>query len=51
LLKSAGRHFVCVYSYSGRSTQPYRLTATWGAAAQGEEPMIEDWGKSEMERP
>jgi hypothetical protein len=48
---SAGRYFVRVYPYSGRSTQPYRLTASWGATTQGEEPMIEDWGKPEMEGP
>jgi hypothetical protein len=33
---SAGRYLVRVYPYSGRSSQPYRLTATWGAAGSGE---------------
>jgi hypothetical protein len=33
---SAGRCFVRVYPYSGRSSQAYRLIATWGAAGQGE---------------
>jgi hypothetical protein len=33
---SAGRYYVRVYPYQGRSPQPYRLTASWGATAQGE---------------
>jgi hypothetical protein len=38
----AGRYYVRVYPYQGRSSQPYRLTASWGAAAQGEESGSED---------
>lgn len=48
---TVGRYFVRVYPYSGRSSQAYRLSAAWGAAAQGEEPTVEDWGKPEVEAP
>jgi len=48
----AGRYYVRIYpNGAGRSSQPYRLTAAWGAVAQGEESVIGDWGKPEMERP
>jgi hypothetical protein len=33
---SAGRYYVRVYPYSGRSTQAYRLTAAWGMTGSGE---------------
>jgi len=41
---SAGRYYVRVYPYSGRSSQAYRLTAAWGGPIQAEEPAPVDWG-------
>jgi hypothetical protein len=36
---------------TARSSQAYRLAASWGVAAQGEEPAVVDWGKPEVEAP
>ena len=48
---SAGRYYVRVYPYSGRSSQAYRLTAAWGGPIQAEEPAPVDWGKPPVEAP
>jgi hypothetical protein len=42
---------VRVYPYSGRSSQPYRLTASWGGSIQAEELVPMDWGKPPVEAP
>jgi len=48
----AGRYYVRIYpNGAGRSSQPYRLMASWGAITQGEEPAIENWGKPKMGTP
>ena len=50
---SVGRYFVRVYpNGAARSSQAYRLTASWGAAAQGEEPAADmAWDKPPVPTP
>jgi hypothetical protein len=49
---AAGRYYVRVYPYSGRSSQPYRLIASWGTAAQATEPAADTaWDKPPLPAP
>jgi hypothetical protein len=50
---AAGRYFVRVYpNGAARSSQTYRLTASWGAAAQGGEPAADaGWEKAQVPAP
>lgn len=53
----AGRYYVRVNAYIGRSDQPYRLAATWGGAAAApadttpEAPGTPIWGKPPVDEP
>jgi len=49
---AAGRYYVRVYPYAGRSSQPYRLTASWPAVAQAAQPAADAvWDKPPLPGP
>lgn len=48
---TAGRYYIRVFPYEGRSSQPYRLRVVWSNALANAEPGRQDWSKVPVATP